>query len=86
MLQALRHGNDVVIIVVYVDDLLLLSATKEDEKKTLKDLRSSSPLRNLDEVSYSRGCHITRGQKARMVVFDKAETRRPWSTASMTEK
>lgn len=55
----LRQGSVVVIIVVYVYDLLLLSASKEDKKQALEDLRLSFPIKDLGEVSYYLGCHIT---------------------------
>ena len=66
-----RQGKVVVIIVVYVDDLLLLSATKQDEQLALEDLRSSFPIKDLGEISYYLGCHITRDRKARTVTFDQ---------------
>ena len=65
------QGNVVVIIVVYVDDLLLLSATKKDDQQALEDLRSSFPIKDMGEVSYYLGCHITRNRKARTVTFDQ---------------
>ena len=64
-------GKAVVIIVVYVDDLLVLSETKQDEHQALEDLRSSFPIKDLGEVSYYLGCHITRDRKARTVRFDQ---------------
>ena len=53
-------GKVVVIIVVYVDDLLVLSVTKQNERQSLKDLRSSFSIKDLGEISYYLGCHITR--------------------------
>ena len=64
-------GKVVVIIVVYVDDLLVLSETKQDEHQALEDLRSSFPIKDLGEISYYLGCHITRDRKARTVRFDQ---------------
>ena len=64
-------GKVVVIIVVYVDDLLVLSKTKRDEHQALEDLRSSFPIKDLGEISYYLGCHITRDRKARTVMFDQ---------------
>ena len=64
-------GKVGVIIVVYVDDLLVLSETKQDEHQALEDLRSSFPIKDLGEVSYYLGCHITRDRKARTVRFDQ---------------
>ena len=64
-------GKVVVIIVVYVDDLLVLSETKQDEHQALEDLRSSFPIKDLGEILYYLGCHITRGRKARTVMFDQ---------------
>ncbi|CAN0472465.1 unnamed protein product [Ascophyllum nodosum] len=64
-------GKVVVIIVVYVDDLLVLSETKQDEHQALEDLRSSFPIKDLGEVSYYLGYHITRDRKARTVRFDQ---------------
>ena len=67
--EASREG--VVIIVVYVDDLLVLSETKQDKHQALEDLRSSFPIKDLGEISYYPGCHITRDRKARTVMFDQ---------------
>ena len=67
--EASREG--VVTIVVYVDDLLVLSETKQDEHQVLEDLRSSFAIKDLGEISYYLGCHITRGRKARTVMFDQ---------------
>ena len=64
-------GKVVVIIVVYVDDPLVLSKTKQDEHQALEDLRSSFPTKDLGEISYNLGCHITRDRKARTVMFDQ---------------
>ena len=64
-------GKVVVIIVVYVDDLLMLSETKQDEHQALEDLRSIFPIKDLGEISYYPGCHITRDRKARTVMFDQ---------------
>ena len=64
-------GKVVVIIVVYVDNLLVLSETKQDEHQALEDLRPSFPIKDLGEISYHRGCHITRDRKARTVMFDQ---------------
>ena len=64
-------GKVVVVIMVYVDDLLVLSETKQDGHQVLEDLRSSFPIKDLGEVSYYRGCHITRDRKARTVMFDQ---------------
>ena len=64
-------GKVVVIIVVYVDDLLVLSETKQDELQALEGLRSSYPIKDLREISYYLGCHITRDRKARTVMFDQ---------------
>ncbi|CAN0470727.1 unnamed protein product, partial [Ascophyllum nodosum] len=61
----------VVIIVVYVDDLLVLSETKQDEHQRLEDLRYSLPIKDLGEISYYLGCHITRDRKTRTVMFDQ---------------
>ena len=61
----------VVIIVVYVDDLLVLSETKQEEHQALEDLRSSFPIKNLGEISYYLGCHVTRDRKARTVLLDQ---------------
>ena len=55
-----RLGKVVATIVIYVDDLLVLSETKQDEHQALEDLRSSFPIKNLVEVLYYLGCHITR--------------------------
>ena len=64
-------GKVVVIIVVYVDDLLVLSETKQDEHQGLEDLRSSLPIKDVGEISYYLGCHITRDRKTRTVMFDQ---------------
>ena len=64
-------GKVVVIIVVYVDDLLALSETRQDEHQVLEDLRSSFPIKDLGEISYYLGCHITRDRKAKTVMFDQ---------------
>ena len=64
-------GKVVVIIVVYVDDILVLSESRQDEHQTLEDLRSSFPIKDLGEISYYLGCHITRDCKARTVMFDQ---------------
>ena len=64
-------GNVVVIIVVYVDDLPVLSKTKQNEHQALEGLRSSFPIKDLGEISYYLGCHITRDRKARTVMFDQ---------------
>ena len=64
-------GNVVVIVIVYVDDILMLSESKQDEHQTLEDLRSSFPIKDLGEISYYLGCHITRDCKARTVMFDQ---------------
>ena len=64
-------GKVVVIIVVCADDLLVLSETKQYEHQTLEGFRSSFPIKDLGEVSYYLGCHITRDRKARTVMFDQ---------------
>ena len=64
-------GKVVIIIVVCVDNLLVLSETKQDEHQALEDLRFSFPIKDLGEVSYYLGCHITRDRKARAVMFDQ---------------
>ena len=64
-------GKVVVIIVVYVDDILVLSESKQDEHQTLESFRSSFPIKDLGEISYYLGCHITRDCKARTVMFDQ---------------
>lgn len=69
--QRQRQGNVVVVIVVDVEDLLLLSATKENEQQALKDVLPSSPVKDLGEVFYYLGCHITRDPKARTVTKDQ---------------
>ena len=61
----------IVIIVVYVNDFLVLSETKLDEHQALEKLRSSFPIKDLGEISYYLGYHITRDRKARMVIFDQ---------------
>ena len=58
-----------VIIVVYVDDLLLISATKEDEERALADLQSSSPIKDMGEISYYLGCHVSRDRKVGTVTL-----------------
>ena len=64
-------GTVAIIIVVYVDNLLVLSETKQDEHQALEDLRSSFPIKDLEEISYYLGCHITRDHKAGTVMFDQ---------------
>ncbi|CAN0306768.1 unnamed protein product [Ascophyllum nodosum] len=64
-------GKVVAIIVIYVDDLLVLSEMKQDEHQALEDLRSSFPIKDLGEILHYLGCHITRGLKARTVMFDQ---------------
>ena len=60
-----------VFIVVYVDNLLVLSETKQDEHQALEGLRSSFSIKDLGEISYYLGCHITRDRKARTVMYDQ---------------
>ena len=69
--QRKHLGKVVVIIVVYVEDLLVLSETKQDEHQALEDLRSSFPIKDLGEISYYLGCHITRDRKARTMMLDQ---------------
>ena len=65
-------GKVIGIILVYVvGDLLVLSETKQDEHQALEVPRSSSPIKDLGEISYYLGCHITRDRKARTVMFDQ---------------
>ena len=66
-----HSGKIVVITVVYVDDLLVLSKTKQEEHHALEHLRSSFPIKDLGEISYYLGCHITRDRKAKTVIFDQ---------------
>ena len=57
--------------MVYVDDLLVLSERKQEEYQALEDLRSSFPIKDLEEISYYLRCHITRDRKARTAMFDQ---------------
>ena len=66
-----REGDVAVIIVVYVDDLLLISATKKDEERALADLQSSFPIKDLGEISYYLGCHVSRDRKIGTVTLDQ---------------
>ena len=71
VLRRKHPGKVVVIIIVYVDDILVPSESKQDEHQTLEDLRSSFPIKDLGEISYYLGCHITRDCNARTVIFDQ---------------
>ena len=64
-------GKVVVIVVVYVDDLLVLSKTKQEEHQALEDLRSRFSIKDLREILYYLGCHITRDRNATTVMFDQ---------------
>ena len=64
-------GKVVVIIMAYVGNTLVLSETKQDEHQALEDLRPSFAIKDLGEISYDLGCHITRDRKARTVMFDQ---------------
>ena len=45
--------------------------TKQDDHQALEDLRSSFPIKDLEEISYYLGCHITQDRKARTLMFDQ---------------
>ena len=59
------------VIVVYVDDVLLASKSKEDEERTISDLRSCFKIKDLGEAEFYLGCHITRDRKERTLTFDQ---------------
>ena len=63
-------GKVVVTIVVYVDDLLVLR-NEAGRASGAGGPRSSFIIKNLGELSYYLGCHITRDRKARTVLFDQ---------------
>ena len=57
--------------MVYVDDVLLASKSKEDEERTISDLRSCFKIKDLGEAEFYLGCHITRDRKERTLTFDQ---------------
>lgn len=71
------------VIVVYVDDGLLTSKPKEDEERTLSDLRSCFNIKNLGEAEF----YLEDIIQHRMLSFDQrvyAETLAKQFNASKT--
>ena len=54
-----------------VDDILLASKTKENEGRTLSDLRLCFKIKDLGEAEFYLGCHITRNREAKTLTFDQ---------------
>ena len=71
MFQRKNLEKVVIIIVVYVDDLQVISETKQDEHQAPEDFRYRFPIKDLGDISFYLGCHITRDRKARALVFDQ---------------